>query len=735
MMRTIATAIFFFLSIDLPAQFEFDGGPFGALVVDMDVSDSLAYAATLHGLYRSFGKGETWERIIDLPVHSTLLSSVSAGVEVKWKVKAHGSEVLFFYYAEIPNSTNTNFFLLYSNDFGDTWQPCNFPAIGNQQKRFGTWEIQDSLIYMQAEKLLFYSYNKGLSWNLMELPGFTEGFIFDREDMFYWSADSIYHCTDFPNAWQSYPIDIPQLEPNSLQISKGYLFARSFDQISGYSGFWASKCLECPRVPKPELAWNKDFGIAVTDDSVFVWPRFNWEADRLWISDTSMLTFVRDSNRQTPVAYFKDLMNTNLLTVSDTFYIYSSQRISFRPYDDFYHFPSVWRSDDNGFEWNNIEDGIFEPLINDCMFEDSAFWVSTSYGLFKKELADSEWVIKGQTDWPTISIARFDDKLWRISALGNYQIVYFSDDNGDNWTPDIEAGTGQLVSTPGALFLSSGNGFVLRRLPAQDQWDDISANLPDILTQGVLDVFFQGKIFLYDGSGILYSSEDLGNNWQAFPFPTNIYTPIRFLTTIEDDLYFVLGRKNPGVSKFELEIYKWKDNTQSWQQVSDKLKLDYTWQNQNDFRKITGFLKSGENWFLGIRGHGIYRSIDGAVNWEVLSEDEVSRNSFSLDISNNWLYNTSQFFGVWKMWLGNTSSLESHPELDVKVFPNPTTGIIKLDTYEKCTVEVYDIRGRRIFKQPINNNVVDLSSLESGTYVLKFSNDTQLKIEKIIKCR
>lgn len=730
------TILITFLAIvtSLNAQFEFAGGPYGALAVDMCISDSAIYVATLHGLYRSVNEGQSWDMILDVPVHSTILSDVSAGVEVKWEVEAKANHVLFIYHEDVPDSSSDDFFFLWSDDYGNSWQARNFPVFQNEVKKFGRWKITDSLVFMQTGKLLFYSANKGVSWDLMELPAQTKGVGFDGENPYFWDMDTLRGFVDFPLGYYEYPIDFPHFDGNTLLIKNGLKFARSFDPITGNKDFWASPCLECQWEIKPELAGINEFDIVVKNDSIYLWPGFNWEANRLWIADTSVSFFTREEYRKTPTDYFS-LFNTHILEAKERFYIFASYTISFRPYDDRYDAASFWSSNNKGYAWNNIEDGIYEPLINCQLLEDDKIWVGTSYGLFESNLDNSDWTLKGDSDWAASSIARFEGRLWRISIEDNHPRVFWSDDEGFTWTPDVYAGTGKFIATPEALFLNIGNGFVIRKMPAQDQWDDISANLPDNLTRGILDVWYQGKVFLYDGNGVLYSSDDLGASWQFFPFPTNIYTPFRMLTTIGNELYFVLGRENPAGLKVEIEFYRWDESFQLWQLVSDKLKLDYYWQTQKYYRKISGFVKSEGNWYLGVRGHGIYHSDDNAENWSLVTEDEVSRNTYSLDVSNNWLYNTSQFFGTWKMWLGNSSSSGTPSFSEIKIFPNPSSGIAYIEGCESCSVEIYDVLGRLVSKQMAIGGLVDLSSMENGKYVLKVYGASGIKIKKIMKCR
>lgn len=84
-----------------------------------------------------------------------------------------------------------------------------------------------------------------------------------------------------------------------------------------------------------------------------------------------------------------------------------------------------------------------------------------------------------------------------------------------------------------------------------------------------------------------------------------------------------------------------------------------------------------------------------------------------------------------------TTDVKIEPNLpEIRVFPNPTTGTITIDGCENCKVELYDMLGRSVQKQQLNNYSLDLSSLADGTYLLKIRDEDEIiKIEKIIKCR
>lgn len=72
---------------------------------------------------------------------------------------------------------------------------------------------------------------------------------------------------------------------------------------------------------------------------------------------------------------------------------------------------------------------------------------------------------------------------------------------------------------------------------------------------------------------------------------------------------------------------------------------------------------------------------------------------------------------------------------NVSIYPNPTTDFIffKVNSNAKLLeVEVFDLSGKLVFTQKVNNETIDLQKLSKGTYLLRFKNST-IKPIKIIK--
>ena len=72
---------------------------------------------------------------------------------------------------------------------------------------------------------------------------------------------------------------------------------------------------------------------------------------------------------------------------------------------------------------------------------------------------------------------------------------------------------------------------------------------------------------------------------------------------------------------------------------------------------------------------------------------------------------------------------------NAKAFPNPVSNVVTIEFEDEIrfhTIKVYDVSGRLITTENVQNNQVDLSNLESGTYILRTEKNV-IKPIKIIK--
>ena len=81
-----------------------------------------------------------------------------------------------------------------------------------------------------------------------------------------------------------------------------------------------------------------------------------------------------------------------------------------------------------------------------------------------------------------------------------------------------------------------------------------------------------------------------------------------------------------------------------------------------------------------------------------------------------------------------TSTYEPDSKIKIDLFPNPTRGLLKIDTESDIyAISVFSINGELL--QTVNGNqpVIDISNLETGIYFVKVTSSHGILVQKIIK--
>jgi hypothetical protein len=71
---------------------------------------------------------------------------------------------------------------------------------------------------------------------------------------------------------------------------------------------------------------------------------------------------------------------------------------------------------------------------------------------------------------------------------------------------------------------------------------------------------------------------------------------------------------------------------------------------------------------------------------------------------------------------------------DISIYPNPVRDILYLQTDGKWTkAEIYDISGRIMRSVTLDSQSIDVSGLDSGTYIIKLRNVDKSGNVKFVK--
>lgn len=101
-------------------------------------------------------------------------------------------------------------------------------------------------------------------------------------------------------------------------------------------------------------------------------------------------------------------------------------------------------------------------------------------------------------------------------------------------------------------------------------------------------------------------------------------------------------------------------------------------------------------------------------------------------------YGIPNFETALNNYIGSTGSISDNQLSEMSIFPNPIEDTFTIDLkssyFENLKIQLYTILGKVVLeKESTNSKTIDISSLDSGIYILKLSNGNQYKSLKLIK--
>ncbi|MEM5565744.1 FG-GAP-like repeat-containing protein [Psychroserpens sp. AS72] len=85
---------------------------------------------------------------------------------------------------------------------------------------------------------------------------------------------------------------------------------------------------------------------------------------------------------------------------------------------------------------------------------------------------------------------------------------------------------------------------------------------------------------------------------------------------------------------------------------------------------------------------------------------------------------------------GATLTLENSFVNDLVIYPNPTINELNISSTENlqdAIFTIFDINGRRVMNSKLNQNTIDVSTLNTGNYILRIVSGNKIKSQKFIK--
>lgn len=192
--------------------------------------------------------------------------------------------------------------------------------------------------------------------------------------------------------------------------------------------------------------------------------------------------------------------------------------------------------------------------------------------------------------------------------------------------------------------------------------------------------------------------------------------------------HITLNVKNNSVDSIDLDWeIEFTSNVESFLQISvSDINNDYTPQIHSscDLTGITNILEASESYPMGL--HFTLDEVPSTFDKNspfayfnlYIAEECTGANLLSIPI----------MFGD-----GTTGSVEISKHATINLYPNPSNDYIFL-THDKINArlnfKIFDIQLKQVMKGVIENDVIDISNLVSGQYVVRVDNQNLLFIKK-----
>jgi hypothetical protein len=210
------------------------------------------------------------------------------------------------------------------------------------------------------------------------------------------------------------------------------------------------------------------------------------------------------------------------------------------------------------------------------------------------------------------------------------------------------------------------------------------------------------------------------------------------------DLEFVTNTKPTIPGKLIHEILNLDSETNTY-------KVKFSWsESEDDFTPKEGLtyaLKIGTSegasdiMSVNSRSNG-YRLSSGKGNvehktqWVINLQDLPTNEKYYWSVQSiDAAFSGSEFSGSKSFNPGVALSTQDFNSLDVQVYPNPSNnGFVNIITPNNAAkkIVIYDIHGRAVIAKTLKENILDVSKLSPGVYVLKVNEDGGQNISKLI---
>lgn len=300
--------------------------------------------------------------------------------------------------------------------------------------------------------------------------------------------------------------------------------------------------------------------------------------------------------------------------------------------------------------------------------------------------------------------------VWHKTTTGN---ALQSSDSGSTWTPLLDGGTGEPAGIPFEIHGTVIDGCAEVNPPNDWYFEDAYRINDGYATANDLTVD-PGKKFTLENITFFLATDEP-------PATVN-------LEYYEDDAGLpgtLIGSENNATIK----NYEVIGSTEG--QVTGIYQVDV----ETDPFVFEGQESSSTTYWISAK---IENTQGTSVFWVGIADQSVGHPLALNDGTSDWYHPRSDFDGTY-VFNGTCDDLlgvNDHEVTLVTVYPNPTTGILNIESKEEIDrIQVYNLLGQQVMNRQMDtaNGTIDLSHLQKGVYILKTEIDNKTETFKVIK--
>ncbi len=328
---------------------------------------------------------------------------------------------------------------------------------------------------------------------------------------------------------------------------------------------------------------------------------------------------------------------------------------------------------------------IIDGSIREIVFPTPTVGYAVGSKVWKTTNAGDTWFLKISQP-PCASLDAYSvivTESNRLVIAGGYCGVLYSDDGGITWEiSQADASFGMLISRA------------------------IAAGPAGVLWVGIWNTGIFGEV-----SYMLISTNG-GENWtRLFHWDewhaTSLFRPNMVLYGLGNKLWVAGERRTARVRK-QSSVFRSSDLGQTWDTVSGPF--------QNDVRAMA-FANERVGYIGDVAGN-IYSTSDGGETWHNENAPSEGRAINAITVTTGGEVYAVGEYGILLRRDLPTSVTEAQPPTTLRLYPNPTTGVVTVESdFGPAQLFVVDVLGTVVLQvQAESKTTIDLSAYPSGMY-------------------